>query len=312
MDKPGSESSGLLKDPLARSITAGNLEAIFLPSHGMLGASLCYKGVELLRRVEDLDAAAAKGSTAGIPLLHPWANRLAGYSYGVAGRLVTLDPGSALLHLDEFRLPMHGVPWSLLSWDLIEEQKDRLVARLDWTRGDLLEIFPFAHRLEMAATIKPDGMTLETTLAASKDGPVPVSFGFHPYFGLPGLARNKWRLELPAMRKLVLDARNIPTGEEQLFEGFNGELEEHGFDACFAMIEDQPALTLSGAGYRISVEFLRGYRYAQVFAPKDKEYVALEPMTAPTNALASGRGLEVVEPGADFRAAFGISITEYQ
>ena len=34
----------------------------------MLGASLRYRGVEMLRRVEDLEAAAARGSSAGIPL----------------------------------------------------------------------------------------------------------------------------------------------------------------------------------------------------------------------------------------------------
>lgn len=301
-----SESPGLLKDPSAHTITAGDLEAVFLPGHGMLGASLRHRGVEILRRVEDLEAAGAKGSTAGIPLLHPWANRLAGYSYRAAGREVNLDPESSLLHLDENRLPIHGVPWSLLAWDLIEARQDRVVAQLEWTRGELLAVFPFPHRLKLAATIQPDGLTLETTLVASPAGPVPVSFGFHPYFGIPGLARSQWRLELPAMRKLVLDRSNIPTGEEESFEGFDGQLGDRDFDDCFAVIGERPSLSLAGAGRRITVEFLAGYRYAQVFAPKDKEYVALEPMTAPTNALTSSGVLHLVEPAGEFRAAFRI------
>jgi galactose mutarotase-like enzyme len=53
---------------------------------------------------------------------------------------------------------------------------------------------------------------------------------------------------------------------------------------------------------------LAGYRYAQVFAPKDKNYVALEPMTSPTSALTSGRGLRFAAPGERFRAAFRIRI----
>src|SRR4249920_4179719 len=92
--------SSLLNDPSAHTLIAGDLEAIFLPGHGMLGASLRHRGVEMLRRVGDLDAAAANGSTAGIPLLHPWANRLAGSRYRAAGREVNLDPSSRLLHLD--------------------------------------------------------------------------------------------------------------------------------------------------------------------------------------------------------------------
>jgi len=52
-------------------MTAGDLEAVFLPGRGMLGVSLRLRGEEFLRRLENLEAAAAKGSTAGIPLLYP-------------------------------------------------------------------------------------------------------------------------------------------------------------------------------------------------------------------------------------------------
>src|SRR5215471_20723440 len=224
--KKKSESQRLFEDPSARTIVAGELEAVFLPGYGMLGASLRHQNVELLRRIEDLGAAAAKGSTAGIPLLHPWANRLAGISYRAAGREVKLDPASPLLHLDEHGLPMHGVPWALLGWKLTEATQDALVARLDWTTSDLLAIFPFRHVLEIAATIRPDGLMLETTLVASTD-PVPVSFGFHPYLGIPGLPRADWCLELPAMKRLVLDQNGIPTGEEEAFDGFDAQLGEN-------------------------------------------------------------------------------------
>src|SRR5262245_46381654 len=108
----------------------------------MLGASFRHRSVELLRRVEDLPGAAAKGSTAGIPFLHPWANRLAGSRYCTAGREVVLDLSSPLLHLDANGLAIHGVPWSMLAWDIIEAGKQTLKARLEWSRPELLPIFP--------------------------------------------------------------------------------------------------------------------------------------------------------------------------
>jgi aldose 1-epimerase len=297
----------LLKDPSARTLTAGDLEAVFLPRHGMLGASLRHRGVEILRRVEDLTAAAANGSTAGIPLLHPWANRLAEPHYRAAGQEVNLDLSSPMLHFDNHGLPMHGVPWSRLAWELTEARPDFLAARLEWSRSELLAIFPFRHRLEMAATLRSDGLTIETTLVAGLDGSAPVSFGFHPYFGLPEIPRAQWRLELPAMRKLVLDGRGIPTGAEP-FDGFDAQLGERSFDDGFALMKEQASFCIEGAGRRITVEFLAGYAYAQLFAPKDKDYIALEPMTAPTSALTSGRGLRLVEPGAQFRATFRIRV----
>ena len=119
-------------------LVAGELEAVFLPGRGMLGVSFRHRGEELLRRLENLEAAAANGSTAGIPLLYPWANRLASPRYRVGGQDVTLDPSSPLLHRDEHGLSIHGVKWTLLAWDVIAARPDRLTAQLDWTRPELL------------------------------------------------------------------------------------------------------------------------------------------------------------------------------
>jgi len=276
----------------------------------MLGASLRHHGVELLRRVDDLEAAAAKGSTAGIPILHPWANRLSRLGYRVAGTEVTLDPSSPLVHLEEHGLPIHGVPWSRIAWELIASEPTRLVARLDWEREELLAIFPFPHRMELTATLDPSGLTMETTLRGGAHRPVPVSFGFHPYLGLPGLRREHWHLALPAMQRLALDGQGIPTGAESPFKGFDGALGQAAFDDGFALAGEGLSLSLAGAGLRITVELVTGYRYAQVFAPADKDYVALEPMTAPANALGSGLGLRLVEPGGTFRATFRIRVDD--
>src|SRR5262245_37806230 len=86
-------------------------------------------------------------------------------------------------------------------------RQDFLAARLDWTRDDLLVVFPFPHCLEMTATLRADSLTIETILVAGSDGDVPVSFGFHPYFGLADFPRARWRLKLPVMRRLTLDDR---------------------------------------------------------------------------------------------------------
>jgi len=274
----------------------------------MLGASLRHKGAQVLRRVSDLQTAAAKGSTAGIALLHPWANRLDGIRYCAAGREVQLDTSSPMLHLDVHGLPMHGVPWSRLAWEPIDSQRNRLSARLEWSRKELLDIFPFPHRIELTATLCPEALTLATTLIAGPDGPVPASFGFHPYFGLPDLPRAKWRLGLPTMHRLLLDERGIPSGGEEPWNRFDSEIGERSFDDGFALPDACPSFSLAGGCRRITVEFLAGYPYAQIFAPNEQEFVAIEPMTAPTSALTSGRGLRVVAPRERFEAAFRVRV----
>jgi galactose mutarotase-like enzyme len=110
------------------------------------------------------------------------------------------------------------------------------------------------------------------------------------------------------MRKLILDRRGIPTGDEESFSGLDEELGELDFDDGFALTTEQASFSIARAGQRITVEFLEGYPYAQVYMPKDKDYIAIEPMTAPTSALTSGRGLRMVQPGEQFRAVFRIRI----
>jgi len=290
-------------------LAAGELEAVFLPAQGMLGASLRHRGVEMLRRVDDLPLAAAKGTTAGIPLLHPWANRLEGLRYRAAGRSVSLDPSSSLLHLDANGLPIHGVPWSALAWEVAHSAHDGVSARLAWSGEELLAVFPFPHRMELDATLDRDGLTIETTLVAGREGPVPVSFGFHPYFGLPDRPRGRWRLATPAMRRLALDARMIPTGAEERWDRFDAELGARGLDDGFRLESAGASFSLSGAGRRIRVDFLSGYAYAQLYAPPGQDLVAIEPMTAPANALCSGAGLTLVAPAERYRAAFRVSVS---
>ena len=81
---------------------------------------------------------------------------------------------------------------------VIERQLDRAPARLDWTRSELLAVFPFPHRSSSRrrSARRPD---LRDDPDAGQGGPVPVCFGFHPYVGLPGL-RAGMAPRLPPMR----------------------------------------------------------------------------------------------------------------
>jgi aldose 1-epimerase len=300
-----------MSSPSTHLLTAGDLQAIFWPAAGMLGASLRFRGVELLRRVDDLDAARIKGSTAGIPLLYPWANRLSSLQYRTAGRQVSLDSSSPRLHFDDHKLPMHGVPWSQLPWTVISSHADALTARLDWSRKELLAIFPFPHHVEMAIRLRPLDLEIQTTVFADSDSPVPISFGFHPYFGIPGIPRAEWTLNAPAMRKLALDAQGIPTGAKTPSTALAARLGNTGYDDGFALSGEQATFSIDGDGYSIAIEFKNGFGFAQIFAPKDKEFIAIEPMTAETNALCSGEGLRVIAAGEQFVASFRIEVSHH-
>src|SRR5918992_5921315 len=85
-----------------------DLRVAFAPGLGMVGYSLTHRGEELLGQRGGLAAYRDRGSTFGLPILHPWANRLAGPSYSVGGQTVELDATRSPLHVDPGGLPIHG------------------------------------------------------------------------------------------------------------------------------------------------------------------------------------------------------------
>jgi aldose 1-epimerase len=66
-------------------------------------------------------------------------------------------------------------------------------------------------------------------------------------------------------------------------------------------------LAVASSDHRLTVEFERGYPYAQVFVPPGQRFVCLEPMTASVNALGTGR-CPLVGPGEVFTARYSIAI----
>ncbi|MGH2893176.1 MAG: aldose 1-epimerase, partial [Solirubrobacteraceae bacterium] len=119
----------------------GALEAHFVPDANMLCHSLTRRGVQLLHSGRGVKAYAERGKTMGIPLLHPWANRLSRPGYSVAGREVTLPDPDGRFGLDPNGLPIHGALPGLLRWAVLDTgAPDRISARLDWSAPELMEL----------------------------------------------------------------------------------------------------------------------------------------------------------------------------
>ena len=288
------------------AVTLGSeIEVTFVPSAGMVACSLRHRGDELLGQRGGLSAYVERRSTMGIPLLHPWANRLSEFRFELAGREVDLERAST--KLDPNGLPIHGLLAADRGWEVLKADPAALSASFDFgARPDLLAAFPFPHTLRIHATVDGARLTIATTLAATGDTPVPVSFGFHPYLQLPGIPREEWEIEAPVAERLALDERGIPTGERTGADVGSGPLGERTFDDAY--LAPSGPFVLAGGGRRISLAFEQGYGYSQLYAPPDDEVIAFEPMTAPTNALISGDGLQMLDPGDRYEAIFSIEV----
>jgi aldose 1-epimerase len=290
----------------------GSVRARFVPGANMVCDSFTHDGIELVHAGDGVEAYAQRGKTMGIPLLHPWANRLAQPGYAVAGKRVALPAAEGRFALDPNGLPIHGaLPGSMVWAPLETGAEDRLSARLDWSAPELLELFPFVHEVRMDVVAGDAGLELVTTLRATGQDTVPASFGYHPYLLPPGDApRADWQVSLGASQRLVLDDRMIPTGQTEPLEPRAFRLGEQSWDAGLAGLDATPEFSVSAGAQTLTVTFDEGFPYAQVFAPEGQPFICFEPMTAPTNALVSGAGLRLVEPGDEYRTAFSIAVAD--
>lgn len=297
----------------------GELEATFVPRAGMVCCSLRRDGAELLAQRGGVRAYAERGSTMGVPLLYPWANRLAAFDYPGPRGTVELRRDDPLLKLGPNGLPIHGALPGALPWELLDAGADggadALHARLRWERDELLAIFPWRHELRLRASVAGAILSIETAVRADERPAagalgLPVSFGFHPYLAPPRGERAEWEVTLPVSRHLLLDERMIPTGEGEPLEQRRFALDGGSWDDAFAGVAAPPVFELSAAGTRIGLELAHGYRYAQLYAPDGERFACFEPMTAPTNALRSGEGLTRLAAGETFAAAFAIGVDQ--
>jgi aldose 1-epimerase len=288
---------------------SGALEATVLPRLGMLGWSLRSAGEEVLGHPVTLDEYAATGEPTGIPLLHPWANRLASPEYEIAGRRVKLDMDAPNVLKDPNGLPIHGLAAASPHWEVAEREPTRIRARLDYAAWPELERgFPFPHVLELTYELSDERLHIVTELTPTGDVPVPVAFGFHPYLRVPGVPREEWWVELPVTSRMELDDRLLPTGRSEPVRIAPGPLGNRSFDDAFDGLASPPEFAASGGGRRVHVLFLEGYRFAQVYAPPGRDLIAFEPMTAPGNPFESPRTL-LAEPGSRYLARFEIGVT---
>jgi aldose 1-epimerase len=248
-------------------------------------------------------------------ILAPWPNRVRDGRYRFDADEHQLD-----LSEPERQNAIHGLvrwrPWTPL---LHEAECVVLGCRLPPSPG-----YPFALSLRVEYRLDADGLT--TTITAENVGTsvLPYALGQHPYLAAGEGGVEGARLRLEARTRLLADAeRRVPVGRA----GTAGTPFDFGAGPRIGSmrVDDAFADLARDAGGRARVRLERAdggaaelwldatFPYVQVYTGDDlaparrRHAVAVEPMTAPANALRSGEGLVRLEPGGRHEARWGVT-----
>jgi len=294
-------------------VSPDGVEATFVPDAGMVGTSLTLDGVDVLARRGGMTAYLGKGSTFGIPLLAPWANRLSSPHQQVGDVAWTVAVGDPRVHGDDNGHPIHGLLAGAAEWQVehagASDDGALLRARLRFDESlDCFAQFPFRHDLVVTVELAGTVLRVTTELDAVGERAVPVAFGWHPWFDFPDVPRAEWEVRGPLHRRATLDAENIPTGEVAEAPLLQGALGDVFLDDVFLEVADGTEVSVAAGPREVVVRYVQGYDVAVVFAPLIFDTVCVEPMTAPTDPFRGWWPLRTCEPGEAVTAVYEIEL----
>ena len=251
----------------ADQISSGSAEATIVPGRGGLVTRFAVSGREILF----LDRASFEDRgqpvRGGIPVLFPFAGRLA----------------DNLLLATGTSLGLHGFARDL-EWTVTGHGADR--HRMELVASpEILETYPFAHRLTQTTSVADGELSLGLVIENRSPRPMPVAPGWHPYFRCPRESKAGVRYGLA----------DFPC--EQL-----GDSYDFGLEAPAAGRID---FDIPGEG-GVSLSFSPGFRHLQFWTLPDRDFICVEPWDGPPGVINSDRG-RLVSPGGTLTCRMRIS-----
>lgn len=242
-------------------------------------------------------------------ILAPWPNRVDGASWWLDGRehhLAVTEP--------ELGHAIHGL-LSATDFTLREGQQDAV------TLGALISApqgYPFLLDVSVSYRLREDGLTTTVTVRNLGASPAPIALGAHPYLRIGDVPTARLRMSLDADHAWRLDERHVPVGRvpQSVTDVLVARSPRH---ATYERSVPGRALahTLTAPdGRRVTLTADRAHRFTQLWVTDGlasdggaREAIAIEPMTAPPNALRNGVGLHWVGAGALWTTGWSIRLS---
>ena len=275
----------------------------FLPGKGAVDVIASPSVQETKQLLDGDNPFGNKAFTIGGAILVPYANRIRGklsadgqtIETTIAGKKVQLPANWQGKNAGAEKHSMHGLILSSAFEDLKHQdgpQESTVSGTLH--AGDFGGHWLSKTDLNIHTTLTNDALDVTVTATNVGDQDLPMGIGWHPYFAFPSGDRKQARLKLPSQSRALIDNYDnvFPSGKVASTRGTPYDFSEPAgkalgdlfLDDCFLNLKRQPGSDVvieiidPAAKYGLRIRALSPeIKAIQVYAPVDKNFVAVEP-----------------------------------
>ncbi len=229
-------------------------------------------------------------------LLSPWVNRVRNGNYSFEGRNYQLP-----INEPNLGNAIHG----LLARKPFEISQENSKATLSYRYTAEEKAYPFPFEMQLIYSFTEENIfQLRFTAKNTGTDNMPFACGWHPYFRLTEGNLADWSIRFDSISKFHSDSQMIPLREENYDASAGVNLVEEVLDNVFCLKSKEKHITqLYNKSKKESLYIEQSsidFPFLVVFAPENSNCVAIEPMSANTDAFNTGDGLRILAPGESF------------
>ena len=247
-----------------------------VPERGGIVTRWAIQGQEILYLDQERFQDPTLSVRGGIPILFP-----------ICGNL----PNNQYTHNQKsYTLPQHGFAREM-PWQVIDQNTDSsasLTLRLT-SNSATKKVYPFDFEVDFIYQLQGDHLSITQRYTNLSSEKMPFSTGLHPYFWV----KDKSQLSFDIPANILQDHKTL---DIRPFDG-TFDLSQPEIDAAFKQINRQSAsFSDRQRNLTLNLEYSDLYGTLVFWTLQDKDYICLEPWTAPRNALNTGEGLIHLAP----------------
>lgn len=259
---------------------------------------LQFDGISIIKEQPSL----IYGDTYASSILFPFANRIKNGLYTFKGKEYKFNCNEngrnnalhGLVFNKKFELIKHELNTNYCSVTLSYQEKKKSIG------------FPFYYKIYVTYTLKEKSIGVSIKIKNSDSSSFPFTLGWHPYFESSNLYSSF--LNFDSSEKIAFDENLITTG----FTKFNLEnslqIKDSQLDDSYVL--NSNLIEFTTPLYSLKLDSDTKENFLQIYTPKNRKKIAIEPMTGICDSFNNKKGLQILHANEEFTANWNVTFSK--